>query len=205
MADLFKKLNTLLRAAANDVLSLPSENTNLPNPFNRKLDSDVESLRKRINEAINYEAELQNRVNVLRDEVNRLDAEADAAVKAGQEAQARHLIAQMKRSEQRLTMAEADLQAHQLVAQDLIRRVNLLEATIADARRTRSDAPSQDEVSAPLYGVMDEARRRISTIGEQLTGRVQKTESIADAVDDDQENEAAVEEEFQRRINRLSK
>jgi hypothetical protein len=39
-------------------------------------------------------------------------------------------------------MAEADLREHQLVTQELIQRVNTLEAAVADARRAQEERES---------------------------------------------------------------
>lgn len=146
MSDLFKKLNTLMRASINDALD-EAGNAARRLPLGRRgnareqLEREVETLRARINEAIEYEDELQARVASLQAQVTRLDQQADEAVMAGRDAQARHLIDQMQRVQQQLTIAQSDLASHQLVAQDLIRQVNLLEATVGDLQRQQDTSP----------------------------------------------------------------
>jgi hypothetical protein len=136
MNDLLKKLNTLAKAKLNDLTpNLPSfERT--PN-----LDRQVNDLRQRINEALDHEDQLQRNAQALRDEVGRLDTLADEAVANGRDADARYLLDQLKRAEQRLTIAESELRAHQRSAEELIQRVNMLEATLADAKAEAQNAP----------------------------------------------------------------
>lgn len=129
MNDLLKKLNTLVSATVHEVApSLPRlERT-------PDLDRQVRELRERINAALEHEDKLQGAARDLRDEVARLDSLVDAAVAQGREADARYLLEQMKRAEQRLSFAEADLRAHQRAAEELIRNVNNLEAAVADKK-----------------------------------------------------------------------
>lgn len=157
MSDLFRKLNTLMRAKVSEVLDdvTSGELPRIPNPMNKKLDQDIETLRERINQAIDHEDQLQAKVGQLEAEIAQLDAQADAAVEQGQDAQARYLIAQMQRAQQRLEMARSDLREHQLVAQELIQRVNLLEATVADVRHaeaSRDEQQPEQQASSPQPG-----------------------------------------------------
>lgn len=147
MDDLFKKLNTLIRSNLNDV----TPNIHLPKrsrPID--LDRQVDDLRKRINAALEHEDHLQATVRKLRNEAERLDEAADDALARGHDDDARRLLEQLKRTEQRLAMAESDLREHQIAVEDLIRRVNELDATIADTRAAAQQAPpppssSEDE------------------------------------------------------------
>jgi hypothetical protein len=136
MNDLLNKLNTLARARLNDAL------TNLPSlpRFERSpdLQRQVNDLRQRINAALDHEDELEGQVNTLREEIARLDAEADAAVAQGRDAEARYILEQLKRTEQRLSFAESDLKMHQRDAAELILKVNQLEAAVADHQAATS-------------------------------------------------------------------
>lgn len=199
MSDLLKKLNTLVRANLSDMTP------NLPR-FERSpnLDRQVSELRDRINSALEHEDQLQATANTLRAEVERLDQQADAAVAQGQEAQARHILEQMKRAQQRLDIAESDLAMHQRVAQELIQRVNLLEATVADAKaventsaptttvETTTPAPSQAEsseaesvpqsspvqrISGILRQTQELARERINTMTDLINAQNQTQQS----------------------------
>jgi hypothetical protein len=151
MDDLFKKLNTLIRSNLNDM----TPNIHLPKrtrPID--LDRQVDELRKRINEALAHEDRLQAAVRQLRNEAERLDEAADDALARGHDDDARRLLDQLKRTEQRLLMAESDLREHQHSVEDLILRVNQLDATIADNRAAASGPPEPVQETAP-----DESRR----------------------------------------------
>ncbi|HEX2623323.1 MAG TPA: hypothetical protein VHL11_24350 [Phototrophicaceae bacterium] len=151
MNDLLKKLNTLVSAKLNDITP------NLPR-FERTPDMDrqVNELRQRINEALEHEDQLQATAQALRAEVARLDALADEALAQGQEAEARHLLEQMKRAEQRLSFAESDLKLHQRSAEELIQRVNMLEATVADVKHARQEAAKQEQTQPRTPDESDE-------------------------------------------------
>lgn len=205
MNDLFRKLNTLVKARVNDVLgdipSLPQHS-----PLSPKVDQDIATLRQRINDAIDYEDTLQNRIAALHDEIARLDQTADEAVQQGKDAQARHIIEQMQRTQRRLEMAEADLRAHQLVAQDLIQKVNLLEATVADTRRINQDATdnttTDDERVNTLSNILSDVRERITGVNEQIKI---KTDDTDDQTSDDRQDDKKIEDDLTARRQRLSK
>jgi hypothetical protein len=57
----------------------------------------------------------------------------------GDDGTARYLIEQMHRTEQRVTLAQADLREHQRATQELIQNVNVLDAAVAEARRQQPD------------------------------------------------------------------
>jgi phage shock protein A len=210
MADLFKKLNVLIKAGLNDILPEPPDprRTDQPVRLGKDIDREVGALRQRVNEAIQYEEKLQAQARVLRDEVARWDQQADEAVARGNDAVARHAIDQMKRAEQRLTMAEADLREHQLVTEDLMRRVNGLEAVVADARRQQAQHPTPD--AAPVQAIADvlrSAREKIAEMGDLLAARdevnSQTTPPAVQAAD--AAASAAVDDDLARRRQRLSK
>lgn len=177
MSDLLKKLNTLVRANLSDVTP------NLPR-FERSpnLDRQVSELRDRINSALEHEDQLQATANTLRAEVERLDQQADAAVAQGQDAQARHILEQMKRAQQRLDIAESDLAMHQRVAQELIQRVNLLEATVADSKAAQNTpAPASTETAPQAESTEPESKEGTAqpSAVQRISGILRQTQELA--------------------------
>lgn len=188
MEDLFNKLNTLLRANLNDVTS------NIPG-FERKksLEKQVSDLRKRINDALATEDKIRAQIEDLHTTIETLDTAVDRAVESGQEDEARRLLEQLKRAEQRLTMAESDLRGHQRVAEELIIQVNMLDAKVADQKHadtqkqttenpadtsndneTESAKPSSesiDRLSGMLKQAQERTRERIQSIDEMVNQR----------------------------------
>lgn len=232
MNDLFKKLNTLVKSSVNDALGEAGSalsNFSVPGISREKMDADVESLRERINKAVEHEDVLQKRVQDLKDEVAELDRQADAAVEQGKEAVARHLIEKMQRTQQRLTMTEADLRQHQIVAQELIQNVNMLEATIADARHAEAQRASvetsdeqvevPDTTSSPMQtgdlsehpavkavsGVIQEARDRITSLNDKIAAQEEVQSKLNNTEVQDEVDKAAVDDDLTARRSRLSK
>ena len=215
MSDLFKKLNLLVKSSINDVLGdeLPRRREPSRGRLGKNLDKEVAHLRERINDAIAHENTLQERVESFTRDIAALDAQADEAVKAGNEAQARHIIAQLQRTQQRLTIAESDLREHQLVTQDLIQRVNLLDSVVSEARH--EGKLTDDSADAP-EATDDEQRSlsdRLRVARETVTGLVTDSKSAAAATDltdggtatDDSQNNDAVDDDLSARLQRLSK
>ena len=214
MNDLFKKLNVLVKAGINDLLG--EENTAgltrrrplRPEQLGKDIDREISSLRQRINEALDYEDELLAKVRSLNDEVARWDAQADEGVSTGNDAAARHAIDQMQSAQRRLAMAESDLHEHRLVTQELIERVNMLEAAVADARRAQAEKQPEEAQSVQttiqtagqaLSDVLRDAREKIAGMGDQMS-----TQQQLDAPQQQQDNQS-VEDDLARRRERLSK
>jgi phage shock protein A len=153
MSDLLKKLNTLIQAGINDVMDEAQKAVSEPmkhlprTRLGKEIDNEVGHLRRKVNEALTYEDELVVRIAELEQEVATLDRQADEAVAAGNDAQARYLIDRLTRAQQRVTMTQSDLEAHRLAAQELILRVNELDAAVADARHAEQGQSQQAEVS----------------------------------------------------------
>jgi phage shock protein A len=213
MNDLFKKLNTLVKASLNDVLGderSPAERRRLaPERLGKDIDREVAMLRQKINDALKFEDELVARVNTLQAEVAKWDGQADQAVASGDESGARYAIDQMNRAQQRQAMAESDLREHRLVTQELISRVNTLDAAVADARRAQPDhQPDARESSESLQpvnllsDVLRDAREKISQMGELVSA---KEEVLNPPPAETQPDEQAVEDDLEARRQRLSK
>lgn len=133
MDNFFDKLNTLIRAKLNQIVSdikIPSLSPT-PEPIQR-VTQEAENLRKRVNDAIRYEERLQGQIADIQKQLVMLNRQADDATQKGNDAMARYFIGKINHLQERLGALEKDLQEHQHLAQDLIHKVNTLEATIAD-------------------------------------------------------------------------
>lgn len=218
MNDMFKKLNVLVKSSLNDLLGDVTHPRFriAPEHLGKDVDREIAMLRGKINEAVEYEGQLQARVQQLQDEVARWDQQADAAVAAQDDVQARYAIEQMKRAEQRLAIADADLQDHRYVVQELITRVNTLEAAVADARRAQqaqseksAESAGAEEKAAPakplpgrlLSDVLKDARETITSMGEMLAAKDEVNPPPAPA----EPKPEGVESDLERRRKRLSK
>jgi phage shock protein A len=220
MNDLLKKLNVLVKAGISDVLG-EIRTGELPRKalssfqLGSDIDREVNMLRGRINEALAYEDELQKRAASLQAEVEDWDAKADAAVAAGKDADGRYAIDQMHRAQQRTAMAEADLRDHQQVTQELILRVNTLEAAVADARRAEAEKAEQhtetvspdQQGQAPrvpvLSDVLRDMRERINQMGDLIAAKDEA--SAATSTETTPVDDQIVEDDLEARRQRLSK
>lgn len=189
MSDLFKKLNVLLRTTLNDALGEVSPEKLRERIASMRgggdLEGEVAHLRQKINDALSFEDGLQKRAAELSAEVAKWDEQADASLNAGDDASARYAVEQMKRAEQRLRMAESDLREHRLVTQELISRVNMLDAALADARRAEAEKqtaaqpgdsvadamPSQSAPVPSLGDVLRDAREKITQMSEIIAAQ----------------------------------
>lgn len=222
MSDFFRKLNVLVKASLHDLLGDDDRDRQRPplrfDQLGKGIDAEIANLRQRINDALNYEDELTARVQTLTGEVSDWDAKADAAVEAGQEEQGRYAISQMQLTQQRLQMAEADLRDHQRVTQELILRVNELEAAVADARRaqeaedtpaetTAEDLAESRTVNRVAADVLRDMREKVSEMGDLIkaTDEVQSDAAPSDAAAAPNPDDTQVEDDLTRRRNRLSK
>ena len=209
MSDLFKKLNVLMKAKLNDVLEAGASQRSRAGGI--KLGPDVEreisQLRARIEDALRFENDLLKRTQDLQAEVNDWDAQADQAVAAGDDVSARYAVEQMQRSQRSLGLAEADLREHRVVTQELILRVNTLDAAVADARRAQAEKPPVPEQSpaddqsmiVSRTQVLSESLRDIREQAAQATVSPQSAPEVAAP------DPAAVEDDLERRLKRLSK
>jgi phage shock protein A len=215
MNDLFKKLNVLIKSSVNDAVrgvvnpdeSSPRRQTRL----DKNIDVEIEGLRERINDAVRYEEGMKARIQQYADEAARWDSQADEAVANGNEASARYEIERMKRAEQRAATVEGDLRAHQRATEELIQRVNMLDAVVADVRRAQAGGtPAQEpanqvpaNIQLPdLSNVLREAREKIASLGELAAAQrdlatPEQTTSEGD--------EAAIDDDLDQRRQRLSK
>lgn len=214
MSGLFDKLNVLLRSSVNRFLDDVASSVPRPNAP-RDDSATVESLRDRINRAVEYEQTLTRQIDGLIAEIDGLNGQADRAIDGGQEAMARHLIAKIKQREQYLDMLRADLAMHQRIAEDLILQVNQLDAAVASQQYTEQEATTEQDETVQeaaqaatnrFQRVLDEAQGRIDSLGEKLRVRQSATtESLADDIPETPADSAAVDDELEARRDRLTR
>jgi phage shock protein A len=148
--DLIKKLNVLIKAGINDVLEDVQKAAPNPSKFipqsrlGANIENEVDNLRQRINQALDYENSLQEKIDTVQQDIDNLDRKADAALEQGDEANARYYVERLHRAQQRKTMLENDLKEHRIAAQELMMRVNELDATISEARHREQQAARQE-------------------------------------------------------------
>lgn len=202
MADLFKKLSVLIQAGLNDAIpeainpAAPQRRRLSPERLGKDIDKEVARLRERVNEAVEYEGRLTDQVRALEQEIAQWNRQADDAVTQGDEGGARYAIEQLKRAERRLEMAQSDLNAHQLVTQDLIQRVNLLDAVVADSR-AEAEPSAHEKTAANAEAGIKSAAASVADVLRQAREKVgAPTESPAQAKPDD---------DLSERLRRLSK
>lgn len=194
----------LVKSSLNDLLQPAKSRAHDQPRLGREVDREIATLRSRINEAVAYEETLKARLRQHQAEVERWDAQADEAVARDDDAGARHAVEQMKRAEQRRAIAENDLKAHQLVTQDLIVRVNQLDAAVADARR-RQQAAGEASVETPLRrldDVLRDARARVGSMGDLLAAKDEVNRTTPEVAPPDRQ---AVDDDLAQRRQRLSK
>jgi len=188
MSDLFDKLNVLVQSRLPKLRS-PSRRDRSPSP-GRKADRDVARLRARIESALADDDRAQAEIAELAHQIANWDAQADAALAAGQDAAARHAIRQMQRLEQRRTIAEADLGAHRRATAELIQQVNAFEAALSEARRQPIDTGSaKPPLPERLAALLEPPPRRAASAGSATPAPL---------------DERSVEDDLVRRRARLS-
>lgn len=195
MDSIFKKLNVLIKSSLHDLAGEPSSRrASPPLSLGKDIDREIAALRQRVNDAATYEDELKARIITLEAEIARFDQQADEAVEQRREEQARYLVEQLQRARQRQTIARADLREHQLVAQELLQKVNTLEAYVAEARQRQQAAPE----SSPggLADVLRSAREKLAREPQTSTPSEASRQPV---------NDESVDDDLERRRQRLSK
>ena len=204
MNDLLNKLNVLLRSTltTSGDSAKPSQ---LSGGGGVDLGRDALLLRQRVNEAIQYENQLQARLRTLESEVTHWDEAADIAVGKGDEAAARYAVEQLTLAKQRATIAESDLRQHQRVTEELLLRVNELEAAVADAGLSKDQGPEASldfgVVADQVNSLVNQFRERVS----ELQSTIQAREVSETASPPSTPPEIEVDDDLANRRDRLSK
>lgn len=198
MADLFKKLNTLIRASINDLGSPPAAKDDRPR-MTQQLDRDLRTLYARVEDTERFQHELQTRSASLQQELARLDGEIDAALQYGQSENARYLQEQANRARQRLTMTESDLREHQRASAELAWQVHQLETALEETRQQLRQRRSTD-------AAVPQAAQRLDDLSEQLRSAREKLTGPAPAAGKAEAPRAPEkDDDLETRIQRLSK
>ncbi len=179
MSSLFDKIATLVNAQVNELLG-----KNPSSPLARiRLDADdaekrprdsAQALRRRLDEAFDYEEILQAKIDALMAEAAELDAQIDASVRQGDEFGARRLQGQLNSKQQQLTIAESELRDHRALSRHLLQEMGNLEAALDERDRQRQSQPSANQQT--------QRRTRIPVDGAGL--RARGDQSIVSAVTD---------------------
>jgi len=167
MSDLFDKISTLINAQFNDLLG-----KNPRSPLARiKLNAEeaeknpqrsAHSLRLRLEEAIEYEDELQARIDERMTEVVELDKLVDEMLRSGDEYSAQRLQGQLNMKQQHLTIAESELHDHRLMTRHLMQELGTLEMALdsEEQRQRAQTSSSAGKTRIPIDGVASSARQR---------------------------------------------
>ncbi|MDX2159772.1 MAG: PspA/IM30 family protein [bacterium] len=219
MADLFKKLNTLVKASVNDWLNGERPAAAAPRPLTRErlgvgVEREIAALRQRIEDAAAYQDTMRRQIAALDSEIAALDRQADEAVERGDQASARFFVEQLQRAERRQVMLNSDLSDHEYAAAELREKVDQMEAMVEQAKQSQSEA---EPINPPLPNLADVLRRAQDTITSLAEVRQQDTPPAAPDATDGQEQTAvppaepdsstpaAVDSDLERRRQRLSK
>lgn len=207
MNDLLKKLNVLVRAGLNDLLDADTTSTRHTTPEKlspARVEREVKLMRQRVNEALEYEDHLAARVESLRNEVEALDGQADAALAEGQDELARRAVRDLQVAQERLARSEADLQDHRAVTQELMLRVNEMDTAAADLQRAQAAPGDESDRLEQASKVMGDA---LAQMRERIASFTVTQEPMRDSSDQPRLpiDESEVDDDLARRVERLSK
>ncbi|MBN2470968.1 MAG: hypothetical protein JXN59_09600 [Anaerolineae bacterium] len=169
MSDLFRKLNTLVRARIEgfieDDLRLPVGRKSRPKdiqPGDPRIKRDIQLLREQIDEALDREEALQEQLDAMRQDADDLNQQADAALQQQDEESARRALTALRQHEQQITMLEADITHHRQMTAALMDQVNILDSQLAAASSSQEQpvnpptrvpitaAPAEEEPTPPV-------------------------------------------------------
>lgn len=173
MSELFDKISTLINAQLNDFLG-----KNPRSPLARiRLDADeaeenpqrsARNLRQRLDEAIDYEDELQAKIDQRMREIVELDKLVDEMLRSGDEYSAQRLQGQLNMKQQQLTIAESELRDHRLMTQHLMQELGTLEMALDSQQGPErihggGASSSGGRTRIPIDGVASSGRPRGSS------------------------------------------
>jgi phage shock protein A len=191
MTSLLDKLNVLVKSSLNSFLGDAAGASHVPaERLGKDIDGEVARLRQQIDAALNQEDAMQKRLEQVQQQIDSYDQQADAALQRNDEGNARYLVQQMQRQQQLASMMQAELDQHRRATSEFIERVNVLEATVSDARHQQAvgQAPGQTPAAAPdedtesrservpgavLSDLLRDARERVENILESTSGHAQ--------------------------------
>lgn len=185
MPSFFNKLNTLVQSQINSIVDPVDEKTSRSrrkalarHDIRNGLETNVAELRKRVNEALEYQDQMQAKINALYQESAEWDRKADDAVQDGREGDARFAIERVQQAQREIEMMEADLREHQYLTQELISQVNTLDGVVTEARHAADgdNAPANDteagdidRIGQQIVQTLDDTRQRLSDLVSNYT------------------------------------
>ena len=236
MSSLFDKFSTLVNAQVNDLLgrnpSSPLARIRLnPEAAEKDPRRSAQALRQRMDEALDYENDLQGKIDGLAREALELDAAVDECLERGDQVDARRWQAQLNIKRQQLTIAESDLREHRMVTRHLMQEIAVLESALdsrenqqrrqeaggGSAAKRRIPVEGGSAASSFADGVADklnEARDSIETLlnrapptERKVGGRAEERIVIVDEAPDPRQPKARQNDQdtMKRRLSRLSK
>ena len=236
MSSLFDKIGTLINAQVNDLLGnnpkSPLARIRLdPRDAEKSPRQSARAIRRRLEEAEDYEDQLRAKIDGLMKEALDLDGAVDACLERGDQFGARRLQSQLNMKQQQIDMAEAELREHGLVTRHLMRELVDLEAALdshegqqgrqrADGQRKGQKARIPIDSADPVEAIADsvgvklnEAREGIETLLKGEPNTPQRRDPggkqrivIVDEEPDPRKPKAlnADKDKMNRRLSRLS-
>lgn len=220
MDSLFKKLNLLVKATVSDLIGGEDKSEKRPigpGRLGKNIDKEIRELRGRVDQALQYEDELQRKLDALIDDIAEWDRKADDAVGGGREEDARYAVQRMQAAMRQRSMIEADLDEHRMVTQELIGNVNQLEAVVQEAQRQQAakassesaapvDSAAAEKVSGGIKVLSDALRDARDKVGDILSSRTEAAAAPSPMEEVEKEiQNAEVDDELAQRRARLSK
>ena len=205
MARLINKLNMLVKSSVSGVLKDAGSRRPVQ-PLAANVDKAIANLRQQINDALDQLDRTEADIAALNRQIAAWDQEADRALQDGDEATARHLIRQIQLAQQQRAMLVSNLAQHQHATSELIRQVNALEGSAAEAQTAESAPPqpdgmpeASDETAGPRSVSLAEQLRRVQQTASDHGAALSSTRDAPPGID-----ESAVEDDITQRRQRLS-
>lgn len=161
--NLFSKLNTLVQANLRDAIQLGR------NPATRK--ASQQDVQRILQTADDRAQQLRADIQALEEQRLRLDEQIDAAVLAGHESQARHLLEQLTHITQQLTMEQSALNHYERTLYDLRAQVNAPDAVSPQTVSQKLASALQQQSDSPPDALANDAPTDQQKIEEDLAQR----------------------------------
>lgn len=235
----FKKLTTLVQSQINDIVDPMNRDDAAAGQTRRRilgrqevsrgLEGDAITLRKRVDEALDYEGKLQAQVDKLYQEIARLDAEADELLRNGEEDTARQKLGRLQQSQREVDSLELDLHEHRVITQQLMSQVTQLEAVVEQAKREQAEKAAleaaakanasipveiepEDETDSAAGSIVAKLNETRQKLGELIANRTGQPLAKPDEVVEELPpppvhpvDRKKVDEDMAKRISRLAK
>ena len=175
MANLWEKLNTVIRANLNDLVSdnpLKRDRDKPTDTPEKHLERDLPQVQKRMREALQHEDDLQKKIDEFYADIARLDKQADEAVERGDDQAARQFINQLQNTQRQLEFSEAELREHQLLTRQLLQQADALEIAVQETQSAQESKESASDMGETIQDIYDETQRKLNALierGKQIT------------------------------------